>query len=48
MNNTIHKIGFRVDEAVQDATVDPSEIGFTFDSTIHFFNEINWFFSDNT
>ena len=48
MNNTIHKIGFRVDEAVQDATVDPSEIGITFDSTIHFFNEINWFFSDNT
>ena len=48
MNNTIHKIGFRVDEAVHDATVDPSEIGFTFDSTIHFFDEINWFFSDNT
>jgi hypothetical protein len=48
MNNTIHKIGFRVDEAVQDATVESSELDFTFDSTIHFFSEINWFFSDNT
>lgn len=48
MNNTIHKIGFRVDAPVQDATVEPSELDFTFDSTIHFFDEINWFFSDNT
>tara|TARA_R110000737_G_scaffold54198_1_gene76346 strand:- start:16 stop:162 length:147 start_codon:yes stop_codon:yes gene_type:complete len=48
MNNTIHKIGFRVDAPAQHATVEPSELGFTFDSTIRFFDEINWFFSDNT
>ena len=47
-NNKIHKIGFSVKDKVTPQDVPPSEDGFTFDSTIHFFSDTNWFFSDNT
>tara|TARA_R110001632_G_scaffold137804_2_gene253420 strand:+ start:12822 stop:12971 length:150 start_codon:yes stop_codon:yes gene_type:complete len=47
-DNIIHQISFSVKDRVVTQTVAPSELGFTFDSTIHFFSEVNWFFSDNT
>lgn len=45
MNNTIHIISFDTMNAAQAQR--GTAVGFTFDSTTHFFSDEDWYFSDN-